>query len=180
MEDYNEIETMIGQCKQERTDRLKVREEIRAQMPDVFKGKVFCADCGRQMNYGRGSHHKGYKDITFQYYRCRYSKQFAKCSNKKVQQSFLKIVVMDQIRVLIRAFCDRAKLLEDVKGMARRGVVLSAIMKLKQRIKENGAVFAAISLPEGGFDSGFYDKDSCSLNCYDDNYKKDYLVIKTL
>ena len=115
MDDYNEIENLIGQIEQERTDRLKLREEIRAEMPDVFRGKVFCADCGRQMSYARGSHHRGYKDITFQYYRCRYSKQYAKCSNKKIHQSYLKIVVMDQIRVLIRAICDKAKLLEEVK-----------------------------------------------------------------
>ena len=136
MEDYNEIETMIGQSKQERTDRLKVREEIRAQMPDVFKGKVFCADCGRQMNYGRGSHHKGYKDITFQYYRCRYSKQFAKCSNKKVQQSFLKIVVMDQIRNLIQAFCDRATLLEEVKRSYAKPGALNPIERGLSRLSE--------------------------------------------
>lgn len=116
MEDYESINTMIGEIKQERTERLKVREEIRAQMPDVFQGKVFCADCGRQMNYGRGSHHKGYIDISFQYYRCRYSKKYAKCSNKKVQQNFLKIVVMDQIRMLIKAACDKERLIEEVKA----------------------------------------------------------------
>ncbi len=116
MEDYESINTMIGEIKQERTERLKVREEIRTQMPDVFQGKVFCADCGRQMNYGRGSHHRGYVDISFQYYRCRYSKKYAKCSNKKVQQNYLKIVVMDQIRVLIKAACDKERLIKEIRA----------------------------------------------------------------
>lgn len=116
MEDYESINALIGEIKQERTERLKVREEIRAQMPDVFQGKVFCADCGRQMNYGRGSHHRGYIDISFQYYRCRYSKKFAKCSNKKVQQNYLKIVVMDQIRVLIKAACDKERLIKEIRA----------------------------------------------------------------
>lgn len=136
MDDYQEIETLIGQIKQERTDRLMVREEIRAQMPDVFQGKVFCADCGRQMNYGRGSHHRGYTDISFQYYRCRYSKQFAKCSNKKVQQSFLKIVVMDQIRLLIQAVCDKAKLLEEVKRCYAKPGNLNPIERNLSRVAE--------------------------------------------
>jgi len=167
MEDYNAIETMIGQSKQERTDRLKVREEIRAQMPDVFKGKVFCADCGRQMNYGRGSHHKGYKDITFQYYRCRYSKQFAKCSNKKVQQSFLKIVVMDQIRALIQAFCDRATLLEEVKRSYAKPGALNPIERGLSRLTEKERLI-----------------DEKILRAYEDYASKlleedDYLAIKS-
>lgn len=111
MEDYEKIETMLGEIKKDREERLKIRAEARAQMPDVFKDKVFCADCGRQMHYARGSHHRGYVDLSFQYYRCRYSKQFAKCSNKKIQQNFLKIIVMDQIRILIQAVCDRDEVL---------------------------------------------------------------------
>ena len=115
MDDYEKLETMIGEIKKDRTERLKVRAEVREQMPDVFKGKVFCADCGRQMNYGRGSHHRGYDDLSFQYYRCRYSKQFAKCSNKKIQQNFLKIIVMDQIRVLVKTVCDKDQVMQKAK-----------------------------------------------------------------
>jgi hypothetical protein len=102
MEDYHALETMIGTIRKERKERLKIREEEREQMPDVFRGKVFCAECGRQMNFGRGSHHRGNTDLSFQYYRCRSGRQSAKCRNKKIQQNFLKIVVMDQIRSLIR------------------------------------------------------------------------------
>lgn len=111
MDDYEALETMIESIRKDRKKRLKVREEAREQMRDVFQGKVFCADCGRQMNYARGSHHRGYMDLSFQYYRCRYSKQYAKCSNKKIQQNFLKIIVMDQIRLLIQAVCDKDKVL---------------------------------------------------------------------
>ncbi len=137
MEDYESINAMIGEIKQERTERLKVREEIRAQMPDVFQGKVFCADCGRQMNYGRGSHHRGYIDISFQYYRCRYSKKYAKCSNKKVQQNYLKIVVMDQIRVLVKAACDKERLIREIRERyakpGSRMPIERGISRLKER-----------------------------------------------
>lgn len=112
LEEYEKIEQMISDKKQQMEDRLKVRAEIREQMPDMFQGKVFCGDCGRMMNFGRGSHHRGYMDLSFEYYRCRYSKKYVKCSNKKVQQNFLKIVVTDQIRNLIRIACEKADVLK--------------------------------------------------------------------
>ena len=51
---------------------------------------------------------------------------------------------------------------------------------LKQKIKENGAVFAAIPLPENGFDCNLYNKETASLNCYskDANGKKQITVFK--
>ena len=48
MDDYASLEAMIGTIRKDRTERLKIREEAREQMRDVFQGKVFCADCGRQ------------------------------------------------------------------------------------------------------------------------------------
>ncbi len=127
MEDYKKLESIISSIKKERIERLKVREEIRKQMPDVFKGKVFCADCGRQMNYARGSHHRGYMDLSFQYYRCRYSKEYAKCSNKKIQQNFLKIIVMDQIRALIRVVCDKEEVLRATERQFKKPGALTPI-----------------------------------------------------
>ena len=136
MEDYEMLETMIGEIKRERTERLKIREKVREEMQDVFKGKVFCADCGRQMNYARGSHHKGYMDLSFQYYRCRYSKMFAKCSNKKIQQNFLKIIVMDQIRVLIKTVCDKDKALQVARERCGKPGALNPLERNISRLEE--------------------------------------------
>ena len=136
MDDYEKLDAMFEKIQKEREERLKIRKEIRKQMPDVFKGKVFCADCGRQMNYGRGSHHRGYKDISFQYYRCRYSKEYAKCSNKKIQQNFLKIVVMDQIRNLIQAVCDKDKVLKAAQKQFRQPGKMNPIERKISRLAE--------------------------------------------
>lgn len=140
MEDYEAIEALISRNKTVMDERLSVREEVRKQMPDVFQGMVYCADCGRQMNFGRGSHHRGYDDLSFLYYRCRYSKKFAKCSNKKFQQNFLKIVVMDQIRVLIEAACDKKKVLQMIQQkMAKPGSINHVqrnIIRLSEREQE--------------------------------------------
>lgn len=136
MDDYASLEAMIGTIRKDRTERLKIREEAREQMRDVFQGKVFCADCGRQMNYARGSHHRGYKDLSFQYYRCRYSKQYAKCSNKKIQQNFLKIIVMDQIRLLIQAVCDRDKVLQAAQDRFDKPGAMNPIERNISRLTE--------------------------------------------
>lgn len=136
MDDYEKLETMIGEIKKDRTERLKVREEARKQMPDVFQGKVFCADCGRQMNYARGSHHRGYVDLSFQYYRCRYSKKYAKCSNKKIQQNFLKIVVMDQIRILVQTVCDKDKVIREAEKKFEKPGAMNPIQRNVNRLAE--------------------------------------------
>lgn len=136
MDDYTALETMIGTLRKDRTERLKIREEDRERMQDIFQGKVFCADCGRQMNYGRGSHHRGYKDLSFQYYRCRYSKQYAKCSNRKIQQNFLKIIVMDQIRLLIKTVCEKDKVLRVAQEQFDKPGALNPVERNISRLTE--------------------------------------------
>lgn len=136
MDDYEALEDMFTAIRKDRMERLKIREKEREEMQDVFHGKVFCADCGRQMSYLRGSHHRGYKDLSFQYYRCRYSKEYAKCSNKKIQQNFLKIMVMDQIRLLIQAACDKDKALQIVQGRFHKPGTLNPVERNINRLDE--------------------------------------------
>ena len=67
-------------------------------------------------------------------------RQCAKCSNKKFQQNFLKIVVMNQIRVLIEAACDKKKVLQTIQQkMAKPGSVNHVqrnIIRLSEREQE--------------------------------------------
>lgn len=136
MEEYEKINAMLHKSKQDMKDRLRVREKIRDETPDVFPGKVFCKDCGRQMNFLRGSHHRGYKDLSFQYYRCRYSKNYANCSNRKIHMNFLKIVVMDQIRLLIQAACDKNNLLKKAQAVYARPGTMQPVERFIHRMEE--------------------------------------------
>lgn len=136
IDDYEKIENMISTIKKDMDERLSVRAEVRKQMPDVFRGKVFCADCGRQMNFARGSHHRGYDDLSFLYYRCRYSKKYAKCSNKKFQQNFLKIVVTDQIRILIEAACDKRLVLQMIEQQLAKPGTMNHVERNIARLLE--------------------------------------------
>lgn len=136
-DDYEKINQMIAENKAEMDARLAVRKEVREQMPDCFQGMVYCADCGGRMNFCRGSHHRGYEDISFCYYRCRYKKEFAKCSNKKVQQNYLKIMVMDQLRLLIRVAVDKRRLLLDIQSGSVQSAAITRIQKNISRLSEN-------------------------------------------
>ncbi len=115
MDDYKTIEEMISKSKSDCYKRMDHHAESRERMQDCFKGLVFCADCGRQMNFCRGSHHRDYSERSFQYYRCRYDRNYEQCSNMFVQQNYLKIVVMDQLRLVIQVASDKKKLLEELE-----------------------------------------------------------------
>ena len=136
MEEYNSIVETVKKNKTDRDEQLKVREDVRNERVDIFKGKVFCADCGRQMNYVRGCHHRGYDDITFQYYRCRYSKKYPQCNNRKIQQNFLKIVIMDQIRLLTRIVCDKEKIIRDMQHEFEAGGSISFLERNVSRLSD--------------------------------------------
>ena len=120
MEDYQKIEGLIQKSKNERHQRLKRNSESRERMHDCFQGMVYCADCGRQMNYSRGSHHRDYSGRSFQYYRCRYDQNISEGMANFVQQNYLKIIVTDQIRALIQAVCDRDRLLSSLEAKYNR------------------------------------------------------------
>lgn len=142
MDEYRALEDLVKKNKADRDEQLKVREAVREERKDIFKGKVFCADCGRQMNYVRGCHHRGYDDISFQYYRCRYNKNYPECNNRKIQQNFLKIVVMDQIKSLAKVAVDKGNLLKKLQKEFETGDSISFMDRNVSRLKEKESLIS--------------------------------------
>lgn len=136
MEDYKAVEKLISQSKSACYQRMERHTESRERMQDCFPGMVFCADCGRQMNFCRGSHHRDYSERSFQYYRCRYDTKYQQCSNTFVQQNYLKIVVMDQLRTLIRTACDKNRILTSMEAKYKNGTALNPIKRNINRLAE--------------------------------------------
>jgi DNA invertase Pin-like site-specific DNA recombinase len=140
MEDYGQLDGIVSRNQKEMHERMGKRAEARKKMPDVFQGMLFCANCGGQMNFARGNHHRGSDDWSFMYYRCR--KKAGECSNsnRKYQQNYFKIVVMDQIRNMIKAVCDKGRLIEAMqREMSKPGSmnhVQRNVARLSQRIQE--------------------------------------------
>ena len=136
MEDYKAVEELISQSKSACYKRMERHAESRERMQDCFQGMVFCADCGRQMNFCRGSHHRDYSERSFQYYRCRYDTNYQQCSNTFVQQNFLKMVVMDQLRTLIRTACDKNQILTSMEKKYKNGTAVNPIERNIARLTE--------------------------------------------
>ena len=136
MDDYKTVEELISKSKSACYQRMERHAESRERMKDCFQGMVFCADCGRQMNFCRGSHHRDYSERSFQYYRCRYDTNYQQCSNTFVQQNFLKIVVMDQLRTLIRAASDKNKVLASLETKYKNGTAQNPIKRNIGRLTE--------------------------------------------
>lgn len=114
-EDYSKIEESIRATSEHRKKRIEENREARAKFPDVFRGMVYCAECNKPMPYALGGHNRLNTDWSFAYYRCISRKKISKCKNQRVQQNYLKIMVMDQIRNLIRIVCDQKEILKKVK-----------------------------------------------------------------
>lgn len=115
-EESDQIVAQMTEAKKQMDEILEQTEEKRSEMPDVFHGKIYCGTCGMRMRHTRKSHHQGYKDPTFQYYRCRNHTKNRDCKNNHIfQQNYLKILIMDQIRLLIQTICDKDSLLRDME-----------------------------------------------------------------
>lgn len=111
-EDADWIEAHITETKKQIDESLERTKDRRNEMPDVFHGKVYCGYCGARMRHRRASHHTNDPDATFQLYRCLNRKKNIDCTNNHIfQQNYLKIVVMDQIRLLIQTICDKDALI---------------------------------------------------------------------
>lgn len=118
MDEYEKVTEIYKRNRRNMAERMAESKEDRERLPDFFPQKVWCANCNRKMTYLRGSHHRGYKHLSFGYYRCRSLKANGKCQNKHVQGNFLQMMVMDQIRELVKLTCDKNELLKKIESKA--------------------------------------------------------------
>ena len=115
-EDSDRIVARMTETKKQMDEGLKRTKEQRERMPDVFHGKIYCGKCGAKMRFRRGSHHTGCHEATFQFYSCLNRKKNPNCDNNHIfQQNYLKMLIMDQIRLLIQTVCDRDTLIREAE-----------------------------------------------------------------
>ena len=95
----------------------KNREETRAMREAFvtnFADLVFCGECNRKMFPERVSHKAGEK-YTHVEYQCRPKEYFEKSCYGTVAEDFLKVVVMDQVRIQVRLMADKAAMIRQIK-----------------------------------------------------------------
>lgn len=115
-DDYEELRERADKTKEKtkgwRTKYGKDREKYR----DCFPGMVRCGDCGRPMYCVRYTHDYETNEKMGIYYNCSAQNYPEQYCGQKVEENLLKIVVMDQIQLLIKSMCDRKKLLEKMRS----------------------------------------------------------------
>lgn len=136
MEDYQKLNEKCCQSKEKREKHLEPRKEIREMLTDCFPQMVYCGTCGRCMSFYRGTHKKGIESESFQFYRCKYNKDHKNCSHKRIQQNFLKIIVMDQIRYMVQSVCDRDGILKSIENGEIKSKALEQIQRKVMRLQE--------------------------------------------
>ncbi len=131
-EDSDRIVKRMETTKAQMDESYERTKDIREAMYDVFHGKVYCGCCGSKMRHRRGSHHVGPQQATFQFYRCLNRKKVPNCHNNHIfQQDFLKIVAMDQIRLLMQTACDKDEL---IRNMERRFAAAGKQLPIERKI----------------------------------------------
>lgn len=128
-EDHYRILDTIRAHRKENADG--VEKSVREEMRDVFRGMIYCSHCGRKMRYVRYQHGSSGMKKEVGCYVCSSREEDSPCGGQVIYEDFLKIFTMDQIRLLIKAMCDRRKIRNAVNtSRGGKDALLSAQKKL--------------------------------------------------
>ena len=89
-------------------------EQIRAEYQNDLAGMVFCADCGRPMEFERLLH-GAEESKKVCYYICKARQADDKCIGHQIPEKLLKALIMDQLHLFITQLSDRRKVVEELR-----------------------------------------------------------------
>ena len=122
---------------------------IRSEYQNDLAGMVFCADCGRPMEFERLPHGaEESKKVCF--YICKARQADDKCIGHQIPEKLLKDLIMDQLHLFIVQLSDKRKVLkelqkfEDVQNPVYRakGEIMSLTDKVSQMAKKREQLYA--------------------------------------
>ena len=124
-------------------------EQIRAEYQNDLAGMVFCADCGRAMEFERLPH-GAEESKKVCYYICKARQADDKCIGHQIPEKLLKALIMDQLHLFIVQLSDKRKVLkelqkiEDVQNPVYRakGEIMSLTDKVSQMAKKREQLYA--------------------------------------
>ncbi len=137
-DDYEQIETRITQYKEQKDSKLAESVNERAEIPNLFVGKIFCANCGIGMKFMRYRHGSEGGSYDSAFYLCG-NDQLNHC-NRRVDTNYLKIVITDQVRHLAKVACDQKEVAQKIiNGQEKSAYCLSEekkIMNLEKKFSD--------------------------------------------
>lgn len=113
-EDFSRVQELMENAalgeRKSNAAHLKRRESYK----DCFPQKVVCADCGNTMNFRIYSHDKCRATVDESYYMCCGNDITPSCG-KRINADYLRLVVVEQIRLLIANLSEKKKLITDMQ-----------------------------------------------------------------
>ena len=124
-------------------------EQIRAEYQNDLAGMVFCADCGRQMEFERLPH-GAEESKKVCYYICKARQADDKCIGHQIPEKLLKALIMDQLHLFIVQLSDKRKVLEELQKIEdvqnpvyrAKGEIMSLTDKVSQMAKKREQLYA--------------------------------------
>ena len=128
-DDYEELQESreeIHKITKKRQSRcMKDREKYQ----DSFPGMVRCGECGNVMYFRRYTHNYTTNEKMGSDYYCGNEQ----CSRNLIEGNLLKILVMDQIQILIKSMCDRKLLLQKMKSATKENNIFYNSLRLLKK-----------------------------------------------
>lgn len=136
---FETVQRMISKNSTHRAERMKASEGVRDRFVDLFKGILFCADCGSRIYYKRQI-----VDCKNPYYSGRYEcstrvrRLAGSCPKKLIRQEVLEERVLNAIRDQLQVALDYEKLVKLLRGSSGEAGVRekhnAAISSIKIRL----------------------------------------------
>ena len=148
-DDFEKVQKILNKNRAVfKTVRAK-SEQIRAEYQNDLAGMVFCADCGRPMEFERLPH-GAEESKKVCYYICKARQADDKCIGHQIPEKLLKALIMDQLHLFIVQLSDKRKVLkelqkiEDVQNPVYRakGEIMSLTDKVSQMAKKREQLYA--------------------------------------
>ena len=102
-DDYFRLKDQILSLQKERSQVIKNTQELREQMPDLFRGLIFCGECQRRMGMRR-DYRKGNVETNYKAYHCRNAGNQFRTAHPlfTINAETLEEVVLSQINLQIK------------------------------------------------------------------------------
>ena len=113
-DDFEKVKDILAKNQKVYKEIRAESEQIRTEYQNDLAGMVFCADCGRPMDFDRLPH-GAEESKKVCYYICRARQADDKCIGHQITEKLLKALVMDQLHLFIVRLSDKRKVLEELR-----------------------------------------------------------------
>lgn len=113
---FDQVQQIIAEEEKERAN-FNTRAAIENDTREIFREKLFCAECGARLMGGKGTQRVTSKLPSYVYYNCRryIDSRHLQCSNHHINQSVILETIEGVIKQQVRMALDMERLIADIK-----------------------------------------------------------------